>query len=80
MRTTMTIEIELADRLNQIAAERHQSFKEVVNSTIRLGLARLAPTPPPFDYQAHNGGLLPGIDPRRLNALAAELDDDRFRP
>jgi len=67
-----------ADRLAQIARETQQPFKAVVNETLRRGLAERAPSVPPFDYQAHAGHLLPGIDERRFNELAWQLDEERF--
>jgi hypothetical protein len=78
MRTTLTLEGDLADRLAQIARETHQPFKEVVNEVLRRGLAERAPSVPAFDYQPHPGNLLPGIDDRHLNELAWELDEERF--
>ncbi len=80
MRTTLTLEDDLADRLAQIARETQQPFKTVVNETLRRGLAEHAPSVPAFDYQPHAGSLRPGIDERRLNELAWQLDDERFRP
>jgi hypothetical protein len=79
MRTTLTLEDDLADRLAQIARETQQPFKAVVNETLRRGLAERAPSVPAFDYQPHPGNLLPGIDERRLNELAWQLDEERFR-
>ena len=79
MRTTLTLEDDLADRLAQIARETQQPFKAVVNETLRRGLAEHAPSVPAFDYQAHSGNLLPGIDERRLNELAWQLNEERFR-
>ena len=79
MRTTLTIEDDLADRLQKITQETHQPFKTVLNMTLRLGLTERAPAIAPFDYQPHAGGLLPGIDDRRLNELAWGLDDEQFK-
>ena len=78
MRTTLTIEDDLADRLAQIAWETQQPFKVVLNETLRRGLAERAPRVAAFDYQSHPGNLLPGIDERRLNELAWQLDEERF--
>ena len=79
MRTTLTLEDDLADRLAQIARETRQPFKAVVNEALRRGLSEHAPTVPAFDYQPHPGNLLPGIDERHLNELAWQLDEERFR-
>ena len=79
MRTTLTLEDDLSDRLAQIARETHQPFKAVVNETLRRGLAERAPSVPAFDYEAHPGNLLPGIDERHLNEIAWLLDEERYR-
>jgi len=78
MNLNVEIPDDLAERLAQIARETEQPFKAVVNDTLRRGLAERAPSMPPFDYQGHPGNLLPGIDPRRLNELAWQGDEDRF--
>ena len=79
MRTTLTLEDDVADRLMQIKLETQQSFKVVVNDALRRGIAEHAPPIAPFEYQPHPGGLVPGIDDRRLNELAWQLDEERFR-
>jgi hypothetical protein len=78
MRTTLTLDDDLAERLAQIARESNLPFKTVVNETLRRGLAETAQYLPPFEYQAHAGNLLPGIDDRHLNELAWQLDEDIF--
>ena len=78
MRTTLTLEDDLADRLAQIARETQRPFKTVLNEALRRGLAEGAPALPAFDYEPHPGNLLPGIDDRHLNELAWQLDDERF--
>jgi hypothetical protein len=40
MRTTVTLDDDLALRLEQLRAESGQSFKEVINEVIRIGLDR----------------------------------------
>jgi hypothetical protein len=79
MRTTITLENDVADRLTELARESRLPFEVVVNETLRRGLAEQAPAPPPFSYFPHAGGLLPGIDDRRLNELAWELEEERLR-
>ena len=50
MRTTMTLERDVAAKLEQVARKRRQSFKTIVNEALRAGLAILdrppAPRPP----------------------------------
>ena len=78
MRTTLTVDDDLSDKLMQLARETGQSFKSTVNMALRRGLGELAAPVEPFDYQAHPGHLRPGIDPRGFNELAGRLDDDQF--
>ena len=80
MRTTLTVDDELAERLTQLARDTRQPFKAVVNDALRRGLGEQAADTLPFDYQPHPGQLRAGIDARRLNELAWELDEERFAP
>jgi len=77
MRTTLTLEDDVAEQLVQLAKKTDQPFKVVVDEILRRGLADLVPTVTVFDYQPHAGNLLPGIDDRRLNELAWQLDEER---
>ena len=78
MRTTLTLDDILAEQLSQLARETREPFKVVVNNALRRGLADQAGSVAPFDYQGHAGQLRPGIDARRMNELAWELDEERF--
>jgi hypothetical protein len=74
VRTTLTVDDDLAERLAQQARETGHPFKVVVNEALRRGLA--VPSSDPFTYQAHAGHLKAGIDPRGFNELASQLDDE----
>ena len=41
MRTTLTLEKDVAARLSQIARKRRQPFKAIVNDALRAGLAEI---------------------------------------
>jgi hypothetical protein len=69
---------DVAKRLAQLAQDMRRPFYVVVNETLRRGLAEQAPSAPPFDYQPHPGQLGAGIDPRHLNELAWQLDEEEF--
>jgi hypothetical protein len=76
MRTTLTIDDDLARLLKRRARELGLPFKEVVNRAIRAGLAEQA-RPRRGDVPKtipHSFGLRPGIDPDKLNQLADELE------
>ena len=79
MRTTLTLDPDVALLLKKKTAERHATIKQVVNEALRRGL-RAEPKSPrkPFRVIPWSSGLLPGIDPTKLNQLADEIDDQKF--
>ena len=78
MRTTLTLDPDVADRLRALARERGLPFKQVVNSVLRRGLSDGASAPAPFRVEARPLGLRPGIDLDRALDLAARLEDDEI--
>jgi len=80
MRTTLTLDDDLAGLLKERARELGIPFKEAVNRTIRAGLgkaasARRRPAPKTIP---HSFGLRPGIDLDKLGQLADELEAEAF--
>lgn len=82
MRTTLTLDDDLYRVLEREADAKRISFKEMVNSTLRRGLAAQAgknPAPhPKVKVRPFPGGLLPGTDPDRMNQFADELEVEAF--
>jgi mRNA-degrading endonuclease RelE of RelBE toxin-antitoxin system len=81
MRTTVTLEPDVAAKLKELAHRRRASFKETLNDVLRKGLNSQAGTrEPPERYvvQPHAGGFRPGIDPDKLNQLVDELEVGDF--
>ncbi len=81
MRTTVTLEPDVAAKLKELAHRRRASFKETLNDVLRKGLSSQAGTrEPPERYvvEAHAGGFRPGIDPSKLNQLVDELEVGDF--
>ena len=76
MRTTLTLDDDLAALLRQQAATLGVSFKEMVNRALRAGLSReMAPRDVPAPKTIpHSFGFRPGVDPDKLNQLADELE------
>lgn len=75
MRTTLTLDSEVAERLQAEARLGRRSFKEIVNDALRQGLGLERPRrSEPFRVVAHSSAILPGIDPAKLNQLADEMD------
>jgi Arc/MetJ family transcription regulator len=83
MRTTLTIDDDLAGLLKQRAREMGVPFKEAVNRAIRAGLgeaaARTRRGAAPKTI-AHSFGFRPGIDLDKLGQLADELEAEAFAP
>jgi len=81
MRTTLTIDDDLAAILERETRRKGLSFKELVNSALRRGLVaenlvmarkRVVTRPHRFDFK-------PGIDLDKLNQLADELEVEAAR-
>ncbi len=75
MRTTLTIDDDLARELRDVATKSGNSFKDVVNDALRKGLGR----PKRFRVRPKACGFRSGIDITRLNQLVDELEIDRAR-
>ena len=79
MRTTLTLDDDLAERLRTLARQGDRSFKEVANEAIRRGLSigeQPAGTPPPFRVEAQPRGFKAGVDPVKLNQIYDDLEID----
>ncbi|MCZ7536328.1 MAG: antitoxin [Acidimicrobiia bacterium] len=74
MRTTVTLDTDVAMRLRAIARERDISFKEALNSAVRAGLASTRGARA-YEVPHQPMRLRPGVDLDRALALAAELED-----
>lgn len=80
MRTTLTLDDDLAGLLKQRARELGIPFKETVNRTIRAGLGEAATSrrrPAPKTIP-HSFGFRPGIDLDKLGRLVDELEAEAF--
>lgn len=80
MRTTLTLEPDVAERLGQEMRRTRKGMKAVVNEALRLGLGLKGKrvSAPRFKVQPHLFGIKPGIDPNRLNQLVDELEVEEF--
>lgn len=82
MRTTLTIDDDVAVELHRLRRARDASLKALVNDALRLGLRDIAAAPKrnkPFRTQAlESGGLLvASID--NIAELLAEVEGEAFR-
>lgn len=80
MRTTLTLEPDLARKLKDLAHRRGQTFKQTLNEVVRRGLTAQTRREPRARYvvDPHRGGFRPGIDPGKLNQLVDQLDAEDF--
>jgi len=79
VRTTITLDDDLAAALKEAAFRSKTSFKAVLNRALRAGLSRGAPARRPKRYRldpVHLGGVVPGIDLDRALRLADALEDE----
>ena len=81
MRTTLTIEDDVAKELKAEVRQSGRSFKDVVNAALRRGL-RSGQKPgrglPPFKVEPFTSPFQPGVDPTRLNQLLDDLETEDF--
>lgn len=80
MRTTLTLEPDIALKLKRLMQRRRLSLKQAVNDALRRGLAM--PDEPPerkFRVEPHSCRFKPGIDLDKMNQLVDELEADAVR-
>jgi hypothetical protein len=77
MRTTLTLDDDVATKLTKLSQQQKQSFRRVVNEVLRKGLASRQGErrkPRAFHVQTFRSAFRPGIDPSKLNALVDDLE------
>lgn len=74
MRTTVTLDADLAAKLKALARERGISFKDALNSTLRRGL-RGGGGSRRYKLTSRPLRLRPGVELTHALRLAAELED-----
>ena len=82
MRTTLTLDDDIAAKLKAEARRFGRSFRDIVNDTLRRGLAsrRAAPTLKPFKVVARDlGNLLPGLTLDRVADLLEQVEGPLYR-
>jgi len=80
MRTTLTLEPDVALKLSQRMKQEGLTLKQAVNQALRTGLAAPAkPRKAGFKVEPHPCGFKPGIDLYKLGQLADELEVEEYR-
>jgi hypothetical protein len=77
VRTTVTLDPDVAEQLKSLARRRNVSFKAALNNAVRAGLAaeRGSKSSKPYKMPTYRLGLMPGIDLTKALQLAGELED-----
>ena len=80
MRTTLTLDDDLAHALRERARLLNIPFRQAVNDALRRGLSpAIAETPSPeYRVTPHRSGFVQGVDPLKLNQLNDQLDAEAF--
>jgi len=80
MRTTLTIEEDVAQQIRQRMAEKKLPLKRVVNDALRAGLSKTGKKERAvrFVVEPHSFGFKPGIDRDKLGQLLDQLDSEEF--
>ena len=89
MKTTLTLDDDVADYLREQSRFHNKPFKKVVSETPRRGME--APTPPesaadggkdsmlpPFKVIPNHSGFAPGVDPNNPKHFLDELDVEDY--
>jgi hypothetical protein len=81
MRTTLTLDDQLAKELKEVAHRAGKPFKEVVNETLRNGLSskHARPSAKPFRLTTVSlGGVRPGVNLDKALSLADAIEDEEI--
>ncbi|MDE0123380.1 MAG: hypothetical protein OXN97_02275 [Bryobacterales bacterium] len=80
MRTTLTLDDDVADFLKMQSRLQGRPFNQVLNDVLRRGIARASQRSelPTFRVIPNHSGLVQGVDPLRLNQLNDDVDVEGF--
>jgi predicted DNA-binding ribbon-helix-helix protein len=80
MRTTLTLDDDVAVKLRELAERQKLTFKQAVNQVLRRGLTaqeRPARRGKSYRVETFRSAFRPGVDPLRLTQLSDELEVER---
>ena len=81
MRTTLTLDEDVATKLKSEARRTGRSFKQTVNEALRWGLIQQARAKKqkPFKVHAKNMGLRPGLNYDCASRLLEQIEGPNYR-
>jgi hypothetical protein len=74
VRTTLTLDDDVAAKLQAEVRKTGASFKETVNRVLRRGLSAPKPRLAPYKVKAKNMGVRPGLNYDNIQELLDQLD------
>ena len=76
----MSLDDDVADSLKELSRLLNKPFKQVVNDTLRRGLSPRIMEETRAEYRVipNQSGLVPGVDPLKLNQLNDQLETEGF--
>jgi hypothetical protein len=77
VRTTLTLDDDVAAKLKKAMARHGLSLKDAVNTALRRGLAAQVSAeraPPRFHVKTFRSAFRGGVDPQKLNQLLDDLE------
>ena len=81
MRTTLTLDDDIAAALRERARTLNRPFRQVVNEALRRGMSPAAlEDVPQHRLTPNRSGFVSGIDPLRLSQLSDELETETLLP
>jgi hypothetical protein len=78
MRTTVTLDPDVAEQLRSLVRRRNVSFKVALNDAVRAGLTSRQEGSRPFKVQARPMGLRLALDLAHALRMADELEDQEI--
>jgi hypothetical protein len=78
IRTTVTLDPDVAEQLKALARRQNVSFKAALNSAVRAGLAAERGGHRPYQAPARPMGLQPGVDLTHALRLADAIEDEEI--
>ena len=80
MRTTLTLDPDVAMKIKKRMADKKLTLKETVNQALRYGLKAVEKEKKrvPFKVIPHSFGFKPGIDQNKLNQLLDQMDGEEY--
>ena len=79
VRTTVTLDPDVAARLTELQRERGLTFKEAVNQTLRRGLGAAPESRQEYRMPVRDLGFREGFDVDRARDALGALDDELIR-